>query len=328
MQEILIYQTDNSSIQVQLKNDELWLNQEQIANVFNVKRPAITKHLKNIFNEGELDEKVVCSILEHTTQHGAIKELKQKKQVKYYNLDAIISVGYRVNSKRATLFRQWATQVLKNHFIQGYTINQQKLSAQNLAQLEQTLTMIKNTMSYDSLSLNEAKGLLDVIVHYSRTWTFLQRFDEDKLAITQSDSKDSFVFNINEARIEIMRLKQVLIQKGEASELFGREKAQEFDGIFHNIYQTFGGVDLLPSVEEKSANLLYYIIKGHPFSDGNKRIGALMFIMFLQKNGRLNKDNGEEKINDNALVALSLLIAQSHPSQKDLMIALVVNLLR
>jgi len=327
MSEIVIYEDGVVSLEATVEKDTLWLSQQQIAELFDVQRPAITKHLSNIFKSNELNEKVVCSKMEHTTKHGAMSSRTQKRTLKIYNLDAIISIGYRVNSKRATQFRIWATNILKDYLLKGYSINQKRLQQKGVDEFHKAISLLQTTIEQDSIACGEAKGLLDVIVSYGRSWSLLEGYDEDSLSIPMSHTDNRFILGYAEAKDAIAKLKKELIQKGEASDLFGREKAGEFDGIIGNVYQTFGGDDLIPSVEAKSANLLYYIIKDHPFIDGNKRIGAFLFILFLQKNQMLCRANGEAKINDNALVALTLMTAKSLPEQKDTVVALIVNML-
>jgi len=328
--QIVIYEDKNGEVKLEAKliDETIWLNQEQMSKLFGRDRTVITKHISNIFKDKELEQNMVCANFAHTTKHGAIKKKTQQKDVKYYNLDVIISVGYRVKSLNGVKFRQWATKILKDFIVKGYAINEKRVKEKSLKELEQTLELLKNTISNSQLELNEAKGLLDIIINYSRTWTLLQGYDEDSLKIDFVLKEEKFILDIDEAKDSISKLKNELIKKGEATELFGREKAGEFGGILRNIYQTFGGVDLLESIEEKAANLLYYIIKGHPFNDGNKRIGAFMFILFLSKNNMLYKSNGELKINDNALVALSLMTAKSDPKQKETIINLIVNILQ
>ncbi|MDD2974795.1 MAG: virulence protein RhuM/Fic/DOC family protein [Aliarcobacter cryaerophilus] len=321
---IVIYEDVNGEIKldVSLENDTLWLSQKQLEVLFDRDKSVISRHIKNIFKDEELDKNSVVAKNATTATDGKIY------QVEYYNLDMIISLGYRVNSKRATSFRVWATKILKDYIINGYSINNKRLQQKGLKELNETISLLKDTISNTQIELNEAKGLLDVILNYSRTWTLLQGYDEDTLKIDFVSKEAKFILDSDEAKNYIAQLKDELIKKGETTELFGREKAGEFEGILRNIYQTFGGVDLLESVEEKAANLLYYIIKGHPFNDGNKRIGAFMFILFLSKNNMLYKSNGELKINDNALVALSLMTAKSDPKQKDTIINLIVNILQ
>ena len=327
MSDIVIYEDGSVVLNATVEKETIWLTQKQIAELFGVQRPAITKHLSNIFKSGELDKEVVSSILEHTTKHGAIENKKQTKKTKLYNLDAIISVGYRVNSKRATQFRIWATNILKQYIIDGYAINKEQLQQQKLDELDKTIQLIKQGLDSQTLSETEAKGFVEIVSNYAKSWALLQGYDEQSLQEVVEHREQKFILDYSEAKEAIAQLKQTLIAKGEATELFGQEKAGEFKGNLLNIYQSFGGEDLLPSVEQKSANLLYYIIKGHPFTDGNKRIGAYLFVLFLHKNGILHKSNGEVKINDNALASLALLVATSAPEQKEIIIRLVMNML-
>jgi len=325
--DIVIYENGEVVLSTTVENETIWLNQKQIADLFGVQRPAITKHFKNIFKSEELEEKVVCSILEHTTKHGALEGKEQSQKTKYYNLDAILSVGYRVNSKRATNFRKWSTKVLKDYLIKGYVLNRERLQQQKLDELNATIELIKSNIYNNELTIAESKGFVEIVSNYARSWALLQGYDEQSLLEVTHQKEERFVLGYDEAKEAIALFKKTLIAKGEATELFGKEKAGEFKGNLLNIYQTFGGVDLLPSLEQKSANLLYYIIKGHPFNDGNKRIGAYLFILFLDKNRALYKSNGELKINDNALASLALLVATSMPEQKDIIIKLIMNMI-
>ncbi|MBK2256673.1 virulence protein RhuM/Fic/DOC family protein [Francisella philomiragia] len=327
MSNIVIYEDGNIELKTTVENESIWLSQKQIAELFDVQRPAITKHLSNIFKSNELDENVVCSILEHTTKHGAIQDKKQSQKTKIYNLDVIISVGYRVNSKKATQFRIWANKVLKEYLIKGYALNKDKLKQQKLQELEQTIQLIKQSLQNNAIGTDEAKGFVEIVSNYAKSWALLQGYDDQSLEDIMQTKESKFILDYDEAKAAIAELKSTLIAKGEATELFGQEKAGELKGNLQNIYQSFAGEDLLPSVEAKAANLLYYIIKGHPFNDGNKRIGAYLFVLFLHKNGILYKPNGETKINDNALASIALLVAQSAPSQKEIIIKLVMNML-
>lgn len=323
--EVLLYETPDRGVelQVRLEGDTLWLSQKQIAEVFGTKRPAITKHLTNIFVSGELEEAAVCSLLEHTAaDHKTYK-------TKYYSLGAILSVGYRVNSTQATRFRQWASARLKEHLLRGYTLNEERLRNQqeNIRQLEQTLSLFQQHM-IDAAGLEEARGLVRVIADYARTFVLLNQFDSARLPGTDFTGTIRYALQYDEAVNAITLLKQDLLARNEASELFGREKDESFSGILGNIVQSFGGAYLYPSVEAQAAHLLYFIIKNHPFSDGNKRIGAFLFIWFLERNRHHRKASGELKINDNALAAMALLVAQSDPVQKELMVHLIMNLIR
>jgi death-on-curing family protein len=319
--EVLIYQTldDVKSIEVILKTDTIWLTQEQISYLYGTKRPAITKHLKNIFNSGELNESVVCSILEQTTKHGAIKNKTQISKVKVYNLDAIISVGYRVNSKEATRFRQWATQRLKDYLVKGYAINQKRLE-ENKAQFLQTLEDLKQLAQNNTHV--ETKEILTLIQNFSATFFALDSYDKNEFP-HQGNQKE-IVATAQELKSDLQQLKEELIKKGEATELFAQEKqAGNLEGIFGNVFQTVFGQDAYPTVEEKAAHLLYFIVKNHPFNDGNKRCGAFSFVWLLQKAGYSFQD----KISPETLTTLTLLIAESNPLDKEKMIGIVKLLL-
>jgi len=320
MSDIVIYEDGNVSLELSLENKTIWLDTNDIASIFDVNRPAIVKHIGNIYKNFELDKKSTCSILEQVAKDG------KKRKKNYYNLDMVISVGYRVNSKKATYFRKWATNVLNKYLIDGYAINKNKLQKQKLNELNQTLKLIEDSLQ-TNISINEAKGFAKIISNYAKSWALLQGYDEQSLEELTQTKEERFILDYEEAKEAIALFKDTLISKGEASELFGKEKAGEFKGNLLNIYQTFGGVELLPSIEQKASNLLYYVIKGHPFNDGNKRIGAYLFILFLSKNKALYKKNGELKINDNALASLALLVATSKPEQKDIIIRLIMNML-
>lgn len=324
MSEIVIYQTpDNQTqVEVQFEGETFWLTQEQIAILFERDRTVITKHLKNIFKEGELVEDVVCANFAHTTKHGAIKGKTQEKTVKYYNLDAILSVGYRVNSKRGTQFRQWATQRLKAYLVQGYAINQKRLE-----ELGKMVQLIEQSGKTETLQLQEAKGLLDIMSHYTKSFVLLNQYDSHNLQTLQLNENITYEIEYDEAKAAIAELKKQLIAKNEATELFGNEKDNGFGSSLQSIVQTFGGQYLYPSIEEQAAHLLYFVIKNHSFSDGNKRIGAFLFIWFLEKNKHRFKQSGELKINDNGLTAIALLVAQSKPEEKELMVQLIINLI-
>jgi prophage maintenance system killer protein len=303
MSDIVIYEDGNLQLDLSIKNKTIWLDANEIATIFDVNRPAIVKHIGNIYKSEELEKISTCSILEQVTKDG------KKRKKNFYNLDMIISVGYRINSKKATKFRKWATSVLQKYIVDGYVLNKEKLQKQKLKELNQTIELIKHGLQNQVLSTQEAKGFVEIVSNYAKSWALLQGYDEQSLEEIVQTKEEKFILDYNEAKEAIAELKKTLIAKGEATELFGQEKAGEFKGNLLNIYQSFGGVELLPSIESKAANLLYYIIKGHPFNDGNKRIGAYLFILFLHKNGILHKPNGEPKINDNALASIALLVA-------------------
>jgi death-on-curing family protein len=322
MSKIEIYTSKNgqTNIDVTFDNETIWLNQYQISSLFKTDRSSITKHLKNIFKTGELNLNETCAKFAQVQIEGN-KSVKRK--VLNYNLDVIISLGYRVNSIEGTQFRQWATQRLKEHLVNGYTINQKRLD-----QLQKTIEIIQNTGNKGNLNLNEAKGLLEIINNYTQSFVLLNQFDSNNLIDSGLENDIIYEINYQEAYLAIEKLKLHLISKNEATNLFGNEKDESFKGILGNILQSFDNQYLYPTIEEQASHLLYFIIKNHPFSDGNKRIGAFMFVWFLEKNKHHFKKNGEIKINDNALVALALLVAQSNPSDKEIMIKLIINLIK
>jgi len=323
--EILIYKAKDGSqqLEVKLEDETVWLSQKQITELFDRDRTVIAKHIGNIFKEGELKEKSVCANFAHTAGDGKTYE------VQYYNLDVIISVGYRVKSKRGTQFRQWATQRLKDHLIKGYTLNEKRLQqvVQNMQQLEQAVKMIQQSGKSEQLNITEAKGLLEIITNYTQSFILLNQYDSNSLPEAKLNENITYEIEYVEAVKAIAELKKQLVKKKEASALFANERDSAFAGILNSVVQTFGGEYLYKSIEAQAAHLLYFVIKNHPFTDGNKRIGAFMFVWFLEKNKHRFKKSGELKINDNALVALALLVAQSNPDDKELMVKLVINLI-
>jgi len=319
MSEIEIYQSENNQIEirVEFEKETVWLSQKQMADLYGRDSDTIGLHLKNIFLEEELDEKSTTEKLSVVQLEG---KRNVKRQIKFYNLDAILSVGYRVNSKQGTKFRQWATQRLKEYLVKGLSINQKRLE-----QLQQTVELISKNINVEEIE--EAKGLLDIIKNYTQSFHLLNQYDSNSLQTNNLNEQITYEIKYTEAVGAISELKKQLISSNEATELFGNQKDKSFQGILGNVIQSFANQYLYPSIEEQAAHLLYFIIKNHPFSDGNKRIGAFMFIWFLDKNKHQFKKSGELKINDNALVTLALLVAQSDPSDKELMIQLIVNLI-
>lgn len=320
--EIVIYKSPKGpEIQVKLEKDTVWLDAHLIAKLFGVNRPAIVKHINNIYKTAELDKKSTCSILEQVAADGKIRKMN------LYNLDMIISVGYRVNSMRATQFRIWATKTLKEHLVKGYTINEKRLlQAQNhLQDLQCTISFLQEKVKRKLLAGQEQE-ILNLLANYSKSLSLLEQYDKGKLIISRN-TDSSYNITYDESRKIIITLKKELISKKEASDLFGLENSEKFNGILGNIYQTFDGKKLYKSLEEKAAHLLYFIIKDHPFTDGNKRIGSFLFIYYLDKNNFLYRPSGEKKINDNALTALALLIAISDPKDKDKMIKIITSLI-
>ncbi|WP_310554573.1 RhuM family protein [Flavobacterium sp.] len=319
MSKIEIYQAKNgqTTIDVTFDKETIWLSLNQISNLFNRDKSVISKHLKKIFLEGEL---ILNSVVAKNATTASDNKIYN---VDFYNLDVIISIGYRVNSIEGTQFRQWATQRLKEHLVNGYSINQKRLE-----QLQKTIEIIQNTGNDENLNLDEAKGLLEIIKNYTHSFVLLNQFDSNNLI--DSGLNDDIIYEINyeEASNAITKLKLHLISKKEATNLFGNQKDESFKGILGNILQSFDNHYLYPTIEQQASHLLYFIIKNHPFSDGNKRIGAFMFVWFLEKNKHHFKKNGELKINDNALVAIALLVAQSNPSDKEILIKLIINLIK
>ncbi len=325
---IVIYQSADGSIatEVRLDGETVWLSQRQMAELFDKNVPNINEHISNVFAEGELEPTATIRKFRIVRQEG---QRQVEREIEHYNLDVIISVGYRVKSRQGTQFRIWASRVLKDYLVQGYALNTQRLQAQqeNIQQLERTLTLFQQNL-IEQASLPEARGLVSVIAGYARTFVLLSQFDSERLPLGNFATTIRYEIRPDEAQAGIAALKADLIGRGEASELFGKQKDDSFAGILGNILQSFDEEFLYPSIEEQAAHLLYFVIKDHPFLDGNKRIGAFLFIWFLQRNQHHLKTDGELKINDNALAAIALLVAQSDPAQKQLMIHLIMNLIR
>jgi len=322
MNEVIKFNDGEIEIVTKLEDETIWITQKQMGKLFGRDKSVISRHINNIFKSGELDKDSTVANFATVQKEG---EREVIREIEYYNLDVIISVGYRVNSKRATKFRQWATKVLKDYILKGYALNQKRLQ-KNFNEFKQEIEFLTKVIKSSNLKAIEAKGFLDIITKYTKSWILLNQFDENKLSLPKG-KEAKFVLDYKEAKEEIEKLKQDLISKNEATNLFGMERENSFNGIIRNIYQTFGGIDLLPTIEEKAANLFYYIVKDHPFVDGNKRIGAFLFVLFLSKNNYLYNTEGELKINSSALVSLALLIAHSNPNEKDLIIKLITNLI-
>ncbi|QUB75618.1 MULTISPECIES: virulence protein RhuM/Fic/DOC family protein [Prevotella] len=317
---IIIYQSEDGKTQldVKLEKETVWLTQKQIAELFGTKRPAISKHLKNIYTSEELTEESTCSILEHMGNDG-----RQSYNTKYYNLDAILSVGYRVNSKNATRFRQWANSVLKQYLVKGYAINE-NIRKHQIAELRQLIQVLGRTIQQQpTKTTDESNALFDVVVDYTYALDTLDNYDYQRLHIAKTTKEEPFHATYENAMHEI----DMLRQKFGGSVLFGNEKDDSFRSSIGQIYQTFDGTELYPSVEEKAAMLLYLVNKNHSFSDGNKRIAATLFLWFMNNNAILYRPDGTKRIPDNTLVALTLMIAESKTEEKDIMVKVVVNLI-
>jgi prophage maintenance system killer protein len=322
---IEIYQSaDNQTqIEVRFESESVWLTQAQIVNLFESSKANVSEHIKHIFEKREMDRTATVRKFRTVQTEG---QRHVERETEHYNLDLIISIGYRINSIRGTQFRQWATQRLKDYLLKGYALNAQRLH-DNLADLQQAVHLIQQSGTTDNLQMSEARGLVEILSHYTRSFILLNQYDSNSFSPSDPDENITYIIEYPEAKAAIDALKKDLKALKEAGDLFGNEKDNSFQGILGSIVQTFDNQCLYPSIASQAAHLLYFVIKNHPFSDGNKRIGAFLFVWFLEKNKHRFKKNGEVKINDNGLTALALLIAQSDPSDKELMIKLVINLI-
>jgi len=315
-EQVVLYK---NRLEVRLDKETVWLTQKQMAELFQKDVRTINEHIKNIFAEGELVPESVIRKFRITAADG------KNYDTAHYNLDVIISVGYRVKSQRGTQFRIWATNVLRQHLVDGYTLNKKRLMAQErgIRTLQEAVRLLGNVALLEVVS-DEAKGIVQIITEYSRALTILDDFDHQRLSAPEGTKQAKFELTYEGAKkiIDQMRL------KFHGSSLVGQEKDQGFKSSIGAIYQTFGGRDVYPTIEAKAAHLLYFVTKNHSFVDGNKRIAAALFICFLQRNGILLRKDGNKRIDDNALVALTLMIAASKPSEKDIMIKVILNLLK
>ena len=319
---IIIYQTEDgqTQIDVRLENETVWLTQAQMAELFNKTPQNITMHIQNAYKEGELDRESTCKEYLQVQKEGI---RKVKRLQKFYDLDVIISVGYRVKSKRGTAFRIWARKVLKQYLIKGYAIND-RIRKEQIGELRQLVGMLGRTIqSQPPLSTDESNALFEVVTDYTYALDTLDNYDYERLTIEKTTKEEPFHATYENAMLEINRLRE----KFGGSVLFGNEKDDSFQSSIGQIYQTFGGEELYPSVEEKAAMLLYLVTKNHSFSDGNKRIAATLFLWFLNNNGILYREDGSKRLADNTLVALTLMIAESKTEEKDVMVKVVVNLI-
>ena len=316
--QVTLYQTSDGKVEleVRMEHDSVWLRQEQMSELFGRERSVITKHLRNIFVEGELEEKSSVQNL-----HIAGSD----KPVKLYNLDVIISVGYRVKSIQGTRFRQWATQRLREYLVRGYSLNQQRLEAQQekLAELKQAIALSARLIHSKDLSTGESQEILAILEKYSHALTVLDDYDHQRLQVvgTRTMALPRITYGEAMEQIRLWRIRENL------GGLFGNEKDDSFKSSLETIYQTFDGKELYPSIEEKAANLLYFIVKNHSFTDGNKRIAAAIFVWFLERHNFLYNAEGEKRIADNALVAFTLLIAESRPDEREMMVKVIINLI-
>ena len=317
--EIILYECSDgmSALDVHLKDETVWLTLNQMANLFARDKSVISRHLRNVFKEGELTREAVVAKNATTASDG------KTYQVEYFNFDAILSVGYRVNSRRGTQFRIWATRILKEHLVRGYTLNQRRLAEKGARELEQAVALLATTLEGHGLVNDDGIAVLAVINRYARTWRLLLQYDEERLPLPEMRREAGAELRIDAVRQALASLKEELLRRGEATSLFGQERGHGLAGIIGAVQQSFGGQDLYPSLEEKAAHLLYFVVKDHPFSDGNKRIGAFLFVLYLRVNGLAAGKSLEER----TLVALTLLTAASDPGQKDVLIRLIVNLI-
>ena len=316
---------------IDAEGETIWATQAQIAGIFGVDRTVIGRHIRNILNTKELDEAVVCAKNAHTTRHGAMEGKVQTREVNVYNLDMIISVGYRVNSKKATQFRIWATSVLKRYLVSGVAVNERRLLSlkdkedlKKLRDVEEMMGLVRRLTTRNMLDAGEANGIIEVISKYAGSFKTLEEYDEGHIDLSFMNKKQ----RQRELTIEMCnRAVEQLRERLNGSELFGKRRGKSFEGSLRAIFQSFDGKELYPSIAEKAVNLLYFIIKDHPFYDGNKRIGALLCVLFLTLNDYHLTEKGETKISDRALTAIALLIAESEPKEKGLIVSLVCKLL-
>jgi len=319
---IVIYQTEDgqTQIDVRLENDTVWLTQAQMAELFQTDRSSIVRHINNIYMAEELDRMSTCAKIAQVQIEGT---RPVKRNIPYFNLDMIISVGYRVNSKRGVKFRQWANRVLKDYLVKGYAVNE-RIRKEQIAELRQLIGMIGRTIQNKQIEPDdESKALFDIVVDYTYALDTLDDYDYQRLRVEKTTPEEKFHATYDNAMETINALRE----KFGGSTLFGNEKDDSFKSSIGQIYQTFGGEELYPSVEEKAAMLLYLVTKNHSFSDGNKRIAATLFLWFLNNNGILYRPDGSKRIADNTLVALTLMIAESRTEEKDVMVKVVVNLI-
>lgn len=315
--ELIIYQAKNGAIEFRgdFCRDTIWATQKQIATVFGVQRPAVTKHINNIFKDQELDQKSVCSEMEHTAEDG------KKYKTKFYNLDIILAVGYRTNSAKAIEFRKWSTGILKKHIIEGYTINR-KIVGENYDKFIKAVNDVEKLLPAGNKV--DAKDILELIKSFAGTWVSLESYDEEKFPQRGFTKRDVEV-HADDLYDAVEKLKRDLMKKKQATDLFAQEKKQRsLEGILGNVMQAVFGKDVYGSIEEKAVHLLYFVVKNHPFVDGNKRTGAFAFIWFLNK----SRIPFREKITPEALTAITLLVAESKPKDKDRVIGLIFLLLK
>ncbi len=318
--EVVVYESKEGQVHldVRFERESVWLTQRQMSEVFKTSTDNVSLHLKNIYETDELEEAATTEDFLVVRSEG---NRSVKREIKHYNLDAIISVGYRVNSKRAVLFRQWATRTLRGHLVRGYTLNERRLAERGLDEARQTLELLARTLKNQALVDETGSAVLQIITGYADTWRLLFEYDEDRLAAPADGKPATSALDLEITLAAIDAFKRDLSAKGEASALFGNPRGDGLEAILGNIEQTMFGEPLYRSREEKAANLLYFVVKDHPFTDGNKRIGTLLFLLYL------TRENISHRLDPRGLTALTLLIAESEPANKDLMIRLIMNLM-
>jgi len=323
---IVIYKTRNKRIQleVKLEKETVWLTQQQMSFLFGKAIATVNEHIKNIYKEKELNQRPTIRKFRIVQMEG---KRRVKRKIEFYNLDVVISVGYRVKSQQGTIFRIWATKILKEHIIKGYTLNEKRLLKQSeqLKELQGTIAFLQSKARHKLLE-SKTQEILNLLLEYAKSISILEQYDTHKLTLIKGKIP-AFVLEYENCQNIIFQIKKELVDKKQAGGLFGQDVNKRFESIVKNLYQTFGGKELYGSIEEKAAHLLYLIIKDHPFTDGNKRIASFLFVYFLDKNNYLYKSIGEKKINDNALAVLALLIAESNPKEKEVMVKIITNLL-
>lgn len=317
---VIVYQAKSGAIELKgdFSHETIWATQSQIVDLFKVDQSVVSRHIKNVFKDGEIQQKSNMQKM-----HNANSD----KLVAFYSLDVILSVGYRTNSKVAIDFRKWATKTLRSYISKGYVINEKRLleAREKFKELQTAVNFLEQKSKKEILSGQEGE-ILSLLASYAKTLTILDEYDKGEIKEIKG-SKSKFILSYENCLKIIDELKKELKRKGEAGDLFGNEKDRSFEGIIKGLYQTFGGKELYPNIEDKASHILYLIIKDHPFSDGNKRSGAFLFVYFLDKSNHLNKENGERKINDNTLTALALLVAESDPKEKEIIIKIIKNLI-
>lgn len=321
---VIIYEDAEKAVEVRLDTgrDTVWLSLQQLADLFGRDKSVISRHIRNIYTAGELDREATVAKNATVQTEGA---RHVRRDIDMYNLDAIISIGYRVNSTRATRFRQWATRVLREHLTRGWTLNRQRFET-NARELEAALDLVRKTARSPELGLEAGRGLADIVARYAQTFLLLQRYDEGLLTEPKSEA-GGVLPEVDEIRHALADLKAELIGKGQATALFAQERGNGLVALLGNLDQSVFGEPAYPTVEAKAAHLLYFVVKNHPFADGNKRSAAYLFVDFLHRNQRLMTPTGEPVINDVGLAALTLLVAESNPTNKETMIRLIMNML-